>query len=58
MAHVRQKPRLDLVRAPQMIGFLIQLGVERYHAAVGIFQFAIENPQLFLPLAQFFQNLQ
>ena len=42
VAHVRQEARLQLVGAPQVIGLLVELGVERDDAAVGVLQLAVE----------------
>ena len=38
VADVRQEPALRLTRGPQLGGLLVQLGVERHHAAVGLLQ--------------------
>ncbi len=48
VAHVRQELRFQFVRAPQMVGALIQLGIQRDHAAIGILQFLIEPFQILL----------
>ena len=53
MAHVGKEFRLHLVRAPQVIGFLVELGVQGHHAAVRIFQLPVELDELVLFLAQF-----
>ena len=43
VAHVRQEARLHLVGAPQVVGLLVELGVERDHAAVGVLELAVER---------------
>ena len=48
VGHVREEARLQLVGAAEMIRLLIELGVERDDAAVGVFQLAIEVDQLLL----------
>ena len=42
VAHVREEFRFQLVRAAQMIGALIELGIQRDDAAIGVLQFLIE----------------
>ena len=42
VAHVGQEFRLQFIGAAQVIGLFIQFGVERHHAAIGIFQLAID----------------
>ncbi len=49
MRDVGEKFRLQLRSPAQIIGALIQLGIEGHHAAVGVFQLAIQQLQLFLP---------
>ena len=57
MAHVRQKARLHLVGAAQVIGLFVELCVQRDHAAIGVFQLAIQPHQLVLALAQLRESL-
>ena len=42
VAHVGQEARLQLVGAAQVVGLLVELGVQRDHAAVGVLQLAVE----------------
>ena len=42
VAHVRQEPRLQLVGAAQVVGALVELGVQRDDAAVGVLQLLVE----------------
>ena len=48
VAHVGEEARLHLGGAAQVVGLLVQLGVERHHAAVGVLQLAVELGQLLL----------
>ena len=56
VAHVRQKARLELVGAPQRIRLLVELGVERDHAAVGVLELGVEARQLLLALAELLER--
>ena len=58
VAHVRQEARLELVGAPEVIGLLVQLGVEGDHAAVGVFELAVEVLELLLPPAELIEGLE
>ena len=58
VAHVRQELRLQLVRATQMIGALVQLGIQRDDAAVGVLQFLIEPLQVLLARLQLLELQQ
>ena len=58
VAHVRQELRLQLVRAPQVIGALVQLGIQRDDAAVGVLQFLIEPLQILLARLQLLELQQ
>ena len=46
MRHVGQKTGFQLVGAPQMIGPLVEFGIESHDAAIGVLQFLIEVQQL------------
>ena len=52
VAHVGQEARLHLVGAAQVGRLLVELGVERDDAAVGVLQLAVEPLELVLALAQ------
>jgi hypothetical protein len=52
MAHVRQEARFHLVGAPQVVGLLVELGVQRDDAAVRVLELAIEPRELLLPIAR------
>ena len=56
--HVRQEARLEFVGAPEVIGLLVELRVERDHASIGVFQLAIEMGQLLLLPLQFVKRTQ
>ena len=58
VAHVREEARLRLVGAAEALGLLVQLGVERDHAAVGVFQLAVQPGQLLLPALQLLEGPQ
>src|SRR3989475_3509935 len=58
VAHVRQEARLQDVGAAEMVGFLVQLRVERHHAAVLVLQLGVEPHQLVLPAAQLLEHPQ
>ena len=58
VAHVGEEARLHLVRAPQVLGLLVQLGVERDHAAVRVLQLAVEAHQVLLAPAQLVEDVQ
>ena len=58
VAHVREEARLHLVRAPQVLGLLVELGVQRDHAAVGVLELAVQPRQLVLPLPQLVERAQ
>jgi hypothetical protein len=47
VAHVREEARLQLVGAAEVIGLLVELGVERDDAAVRVFELSIQRPELF-----------
>ena len=49
---------LQLRCAPQIVGALVQFRIERDDAAVGIFEFPVEQLQFFLARAQFLKRLQ
>ena len=55
VTHVRQELRFQFVRTTQMVGALVQLGVQRDHAAIGVLQFLIEPFQLLLARFQLIQ---
>ena len=56
--HVGEKARLELVGSSQVIRLLVELGVQRDHAAVGVLQLAVERAQLLLPPAQLVERAQ
>ena len=58
VTHVGEKPALELVGAPQMLGLLIEFGVERHHATVGVLELAIEPEEVVLPDAQRLQGVE
>ena len=49
VAHVREEARLHLVGAPQVVGALVELGVQGDDAPVGVVQLAIDADELVLP---------
>ena len=56
MAHIGQEARLEFVGAAQMIGLLVELRIERDHAAIGVFQLAVQLRQFFLAVPQFVES--
>ncbi len=56
VTHVGEEAGLHLVCAAQVVGLIVELGVEGNYAAVGIFEFAIETHQFVLPGGKLFQN--
>ena len=58
MRNVGKKLGLQIGSPPQVVGALVELGVKRDHAAVRVFQLAIQQRQLFLARAQLLQRLQ
>ena len=58
VAHVRQEARLHLVGAPQVVGLLVELGIQRDDAAIRVLELAVEADQLVLALAQLVQRAQ
>ncbi len=46
VAHARQESRLGLAVAPQLLGTLVELGVQRHHTAVGFLELAVEAREL------------
>ena len=58
VTHVGEKPALEFVGAPQMLGLLIEFGVERHHATVGVLELAIEPEEVVLPDAQRLQDVE
>ena len=58
VGHVREEARLQLVGAAQVIGSLVELGVERDDAAVGVFELAIEAHELLLLALQLVERAQ
>ena len=44
--HVRQEARFQLVGAPQVVGPLVEFGIERHDAAIGVLQFLVQMHQL------------
>jgi hypothetical protein len=53
--HVRQKAGFQLVGAPQMVGPLVEFGIQSHDAAIGVLQFLVQMEQL---IAAFFQLLK
>src|SRR5690606_3894437 len=43
VAHVRQEPALELGNLPELLGLLVQFGVKRQHALVGLVQFGAQG---------------
>ena len=58
MAHVRQELRLQLVRATQVVGALVQFGIQRDDAAIGVLQLLIEPLQVLLARLQLLELKQ
>jgi hypothetical protein len=58
VAHVRKELGLHVVRAPQVIRFLVELGVERDDAAIRVLELTVQLHQLVLPLAQLGERAQ
>jgi hypothetical protein len=56
VAGVRQEARLHLVGLAQALGLVLDLGIQRDDAAVGVFQLARQVQQVFLALAQLGQR--
>jgi hypothetical protein len=56
VAQIRDEAGLDVVRAAQVLGLLVELGVEREHAAVGVLELAIERGELVAALRELFQR--
>src|SRR5512144_258496 len=56
MAHVGEEARLHLIGTPQVSRFLVQLGIECYHAPVSVLQLLIKLNQFFLPFTQFVER--
>ena len=54
----RQESRLGLVGGAQVRGALVQLRIQRHHAAVRVFELGIQSRQLFLAQPQLFQAAQ
>jgi len=50
VAHVGEEAALGLVGAAQEVGALLELGVQRHHAAVGVLQLAVDVQHLVLAL--------
>ena len=46
VAHAGQESRLGLAVAPQLLGTLVELGVQRHHTAVGFLELAVEAREL------------
>ena len=51
VAHIGEKARVQLVRAAQMVGALVKLGIERDDAPISVMELLVEQRQLFLPRA-------
>ena len=58
VGHVREESRLQLVGAPEVIRFLVELGVERHHAAIGVFELAVQVHELLLLPLQVVEGAQ
>jgi hypothetical protein len=52
VAHVGEEFRLQLVGPPEVVGPLVELGVERYDASVGVLQFLVKLGECLLPVLQ------
>src|SRR4029453_2486711 len=51
-AHVGEEPRLHLVGAPERVGLLVQLRVEREDTAIGVLELRVQARELLLPLTE------
>jgi hypothetical protein len=49
VTHVRKEAGLRLVGALKLLRLLVQLGVERNYATVGIFKLGVQSGQFLLP---------
>jgi hypothetical protein len=58
VAHVREELGLHLVGAAEVVGALVELRVQRDHAAVRVFELAVERDELLLPLGQLLERAQ
>ena len=58
VGHVREEARLQLVGAAEMIRLLVELGVERDDAAVGVLELAIEVHELLLLALQIVERAE
>ena len=58
VTHARQESRLGLVGGAQVRGALVELRIQRHHAAVRVFELGIQPRQLFLAQPQLFQAAQ
>ena len=58
MAHVGQEPGLHLVRAPQVLGLLVQLRVEGHDPAVRVLQLGVHAHQILLAPAEVVEDVQ
>ena len=57
VAHVGQEARLQLARLAQLLGAVVELGIKRDHAAIGIAELLVELLALFLAAPDLFQAL-
>ncbi len=55
MAHVGEEARFQLAGLAQLLGPLVEFGIQRDDAAIGVLQFGVELLQFLLPQAQFRQ---
>ena len=58
VGHVREESRLELVGAPEVIRLLVELGIERHHAAIGVFELAVQVHELLLLSLQVIERAQ
>ena len=58
VCHVGDEPRLQLVGPAQMIGAFVELGVERNHSAIGVFELAVHTLEVLLPGAKFVERAE
>src|SRR5262249_10349961 len=57
VAHVRKEFRLEFAGLSKLLGALVQLGIERDHAAVGVAQLLVKLFALLVLAADFFEAL-
>ncbi len=58
VTHVGEEAGLHLIGAAQVVGLIVEFGIEGDDAAVGIFEFAVEAHEFVLPAGKFFENAE